>query len=190
MGEKCGHWMPRVKEPCNRRKGHPGRHQSARGMRSSNLKANYGITLAELEALIAFQGDVCAICRARFYVKPVLDHSHKTGEPRGAVCTRCNMLISRYEGTGYNRMSDKRPWPDDVLASIAAYLTDTPWQRYQRSERNARHSYLLAMPGLFMCSSCSTRRHKKAPQRDGVRGFPVREPKVCARPEVQSSAHT
>ncbi|MGW0169551.1 endonuclease VII domain-containing protein [Streptomyces sp. NPDC003343] len=50
--------------------------------------ARYGLTLDELDSLLAAQGDKCAICGSigRLHV----DHCHKTGAVRGLICGGCN----------------------------------------------------------------------------------------------------
>lgn len=51
----------------------------------------YGVTAGDYDALLRVQGGRCAICRARPRKKRLaLDHNHKTGAPRGLLCSRCN----------------------------------------------------------------------------------------------------
>lgn len=80
--------------------------------RNVQLKAMYGITLAEYEAILALQNGVCAIC-----AKPGsnlkkglhLDHNHVTGKNRGLLCGSCNTrLVSALE--------------DPLLEKAQAYL--------------------------------------------------------------------
>lgn len=59
-----------------------------------DLRAKYGISLAEYEAILAAQGGVCAICRQP-ETKPnathlAVDHDHGTGRVRGLLCNNCN----------------------------------------------------------------------------------------------------
>jgi Autographiviridae endonuclease VII len=78
------------------------------------LRSNYGITLAEYEALLAEQGGGCAICGVtepggrgkRFHV----DHDHETGAVRALLCHGCN--------TGLGAFGDDV----DRLMSAVAYL--------------------------------------------------------------------
>lgn len=68
-----------------------------------------------LHHLRKLQEGVCAICLAapaRFTV----DHCHKTGEIRGAICHRCNVVVSYYE---------RGPEPER-LPAVANYLHNPP----------------------------------------------------------------
>lgn len=60
------------------------------------LRARYGITLADYEAMLIEQDGACKICQQ----KPVrmrlsVDHCHATGKVRGLLCERCNSLLGR-----------------------------------------------------------------------------------------------
>jgi hypothetical protein len=73
--------------------------------RRTSLKAKYGITPDEFDALLAQQEGRCAICRSKdpgghtrrkgergeFHV----DHDHATGERRGLLCRKCNAGIGQ-----------------------------------------------------------------------------------------------
>lgn len=78
--------------------------------RAAHLKRKYGITQADYDALLAAQGDGCAICHndiqragaarsgqpSRWFC---VDHDHTTGKVRGLLCRRCNALAGWAEDT-------------------------------------------------------------------------------------------
>jgi hypothetical protein len=78
------------------------------------LKQQYGLTLAEYEAMLAEQGGVCLICgrdpQTAGRERLVVDHDHATGHVRGLLCHRCN------QGLGWFGDST------ELLASAARYL--------------------------------------------------------------------
>lgn len=65
--------------------------------RNKNLKRKYGIDTIEYDRMLKSQDGKCKICGTdrpgikgrRFAV----DHNHVTGEVRGLLCLRCNLLI-------------------------------------------------------------------------------------------------
>jgi len=69
-------------------------------IRNRELKRKYGISLDEYNQLVESQGDSCAICgttdkgvaRGKFRYWSV-DHNHATGEVRGLLCQKCNVLL-------------------------------------------------------------------------------------------------
>lgn len=67
--------------------------------RKNKLKRNFGITLAEYDALLLRQGGVCALCDGPCItgVRLAVDHDHKTGRVRGLLCLICNVGIGAYE---------------------------------------------------------------------------------------------
>ena len=81
--------------------------------RSHKLRL-YGLTLPEYEALLAQQGNRCAICRTSlplFSRETHVDHCHATGAVRGVLCHNCN-----------NGLGHFRDDPSYLEAAIA-YLT-------------------------------------------------------------------
>jgi hypothetical protein len=64
--------------------------------RRSLLKRLYGITLEQYDELLLKQDNSCAVCKRHkdeFTKSLAVDHDHKTGEIRGALCTHCNRTI-------------------------------------------------------------------------------------------------
>jgi len=93
------------------------------GSRHYHLKRRYGIGADEVEALIAAQGGVCAVCGT---AKPEhVDHDHLTGRVRGVLCFNCN--------GGLGQFRDRV----DVLKKAITYLEGTTWQR------------VLVQPGVY-----------------------------------------
>jgi hypothetical protein len=64
-------------------------------LKDAALLRNYGITLAERDALLAAQEGKCAICQAALVGNRNLhvDHCHATGAIRGLLCRSCNTAL-------------------------------------------------------------------------------------------------
>ena len=66
---------------------------------ADRLLREYGITVAQRDAMIAAQGDACKICRdsfdlnARGVLRPHIDHIHGTKIVRGMLDKECNLGI-------------------------------------------------------------------------------------------------
>lgn len=58
----------------------------------------YGLTWLDWNYLIASQGGKCALCDNDAIV---IDHDHKTGKTRQALCNGCNVGLSRLELDGW-----------------------------------------------------------------------------------------
>lgn len=85
--------------------------KAARAVRNSQMKADFGISLADFETMLSNQGGVCAICGERPKRRRLaVDHCHQTGRVRGLLCYSCNV------GIGALRDSP------DVIRSAIAYL--------------------------------------------------------------------
>jgi hypothetical protein len=82
-----------------------------------DLQKNYGMTVAEYDAILLAQGGVCAICSGtsndgrRLHV----DHNHATEENRGLLCNRCNLALER--------LDEIPDWHTKALNYLAKYLT-------------------------------------------------------------------
>jgi hypothetical protein len=80
--------------------------QQKRSKRNSMLKAKYGITLKEYEALLVVQDYGCAICHRKEGTRPLhVDHDHGTGKVRGLLCHQCNWYLGTIE-SGPNILSN------------------------------------------------------------------------------------
>jgi hypothetical protein len=65
---------------------------SAAGRRD-HLRNAYGMTVADLDAMLVAQHGVCAICQAAAAAH--VDHDHRSGRVRGLLCFRCNAAIGQ-----------------------------------------------------------------------------------------------
>lgn len=84
-----------------------------------HIQKTYGITSSEYWAIYEAQGGVCAICqRANGKVRRLaVDHDHKTGMIRGALCRTCNRQIlghSRDEIEFFERAAKYLRYPPAV----------------------------------------------------------------------------
>lgn len=59
------------------------------------LKAKYGLTVEAYDAMLAGQGNACAICEEQCATgrRLAVDHCHDTGRVRGLLCVRCNRAV-------------------------------------------------------------------------------------------------
>lgn len=64
---------------------------SAAARFNHNLWKRYRLTCAEFEAMLRRQDGRCAACG--YNGKLVVDHDHATGDVRGLLCLRCNLVM-------------------------------------------------------------------------------------------------
>lgn len=68
---------------------------------ASKIRRDYGLTIADYEAISAKQGHVCGICGGteihRKDGRLSVDHCHETNRVRGLLCHRCNVAIGLFE---------------------------------------------------------------------------------------------
>ena len=63
------------------------------------LRAAYGLTLEQVEAMIAAQNSACPICLEKITAQGkgknccAVDHDHDTGKVRGILCQSCNAAL-------------------------------------------------------------------------------------------------
>lgn len=117
--------------------------QSALRSRAKRLKDNYNLTPEEADAIYRHQGNVCAICRKpeRSGKRLSLDHCHKTGLIRGALCSNCNRVFGKLENRG---------WTVAYLYNLIAYLLNPPAIQ------------ALGKSVFGFAGRCGTKRHRKA----------------------------
>lgn len=88
-----------------------------RSRRSSQMKAQYGITLEQAEQYMITQWGRCAICTTHIEFgheerkhKACVDHDHETGFVRGLLCSPCNVSLGGFKDD------------PEVLRAAAEYL--------------------------------------------------------------------
>ena len=65
--------------------------------REYHLKRRYGITADDAALLLEDEGGRCAICRTELDVTTMhVDHDHRTGRVRGALCFNCNGGLGQF----------------------------------------------------------------------------------------------
>lgn len=65
-------------------------------IRSYKLKFNYGIVMEDYYRILKEQKNKCAICgrdQSEFDKIFGVDHDHITGNVRGLLCTKCNLML-------------------------------------------------------------------------------------------------
>jgi hypothetical protein len=77
-------------KPCHNAKGKATAKRLYGSTRDYHLRRRYGLTSADVDAMIEAQGGTCATCNA----KPEhVDHDHATGKVRGVLCFNCNQAL-------------------------------------------------------------------------------------------------
>lgn len=97
--------------------------------RQQRLSKLFNISLEEYDAILKFQGGLCAICK--FPPKTggnrlSVDHNHKTGLVRGLLCWNCNRALGR--------LGDDT----DRILAMAEYMVEPPAVRALGEERLGR----------------------------------------------------
>ena len=83
--------------------------------RERHIKTQYGLSRDDLQAMIAAQLGMCAICFRALPPTPHVDHDHVTGKVRAVLCFNCNGGLGQF-----------RDEPS-VLRRAAAYLEGDVW---------------------------------------------------------------
>lgn len=96
--------------------------KARRRTRLHNLQHNYGITMEDLETLLAKAGNRCPLCQRPFdldsrdhKLTPHVDHDHKTGQIRGLLCMNCNQGLGMFQDSL------------EILHRAFYYLKGEPW---------------------------------------------------------------
>jgi len=107
--------------PCHNAVGKETATRLYGSTREYHLRRRYGITMAEVDAMIADQGGMCAVCSG----KPEhVDHDHKTSRVRGILCFNCNQALGNVRDN------------PEVLQGLIDYLADatpTDFTAFQES---------------------------------------------------------
>lgn len=101
--------------PCHMARGVESKTRTHGSTRDYHLKRRYGLSSAEVAAMLAAQMGVCAICLA--VPDPIhVDHDHKTGRVRAILCFNCN--------GGLGQFKDRA----ELLRRGADYLEGNVWK--------------------------------------------------------------
>ena len=114
-------------KPCHNTRTRETRQRLYGGGRHYHLKRRYGISAAEVDAMIEEQGGLCLVCRER--PADHVDHDQLTGAVRGVLCFSCN--------GGLGQFRDRV----DIMANAIEYLERTTWQK------------TLESPGVYRLTS-------------------------------------
>jgi hypothetical protein len=98
--------------PCHNARGGVSKERVG-GSRTYHLRRRYGLSAQEVDALVAEQKGLCAICREASAEH--VDHDHETGRVRGILCFNCN--------GGLGQLRDRH----DLLTLAVAYLQGVTW---------------------------------------------------------------
>ena len=80
--------------------------------REHHLHTRYGLTIDDYNKMLSNQKGVCKICKALPTTssnnKLAVDHCHISGDVRGLLCTRCNVVIGQIENIAhlYDKIND------------------------------------------------------------------------------------
>ncbi|MDT3441697.1 endonuclease VII domain-containing protein [Pseudofrankia sp. BMG5.37] len=120
--------------PCNNARSYASARRLHGSTRSRALLLRYGLTEQDVEAMVAEQRGLCAICVERPAAH--VDHDHRAGWVRGVLCFTCNV--------GLGNFGD-----DEYGLRLAA--------RYLRMHQH-RGSPLMAAQGFRVCMCCGKRK--------------------------------
>jgi len=93
-------------------KAHPERFSY--NQRTARLRAKYGLSRAQLAALLERQNGRCPICQRELNTRFHIDHDHASGKVRGILCDACNKGLGHFGDSS------------GLLRAALAYLTKPP----------------------------------------------------------------
>ena len=87
--------------------------------RAKRLMDCFNLTIGMWEIVDNFQGSVCALCgkKQKSGKRLATDHRHSDGLIRGLLCSQCNRLLGKIEGTG---------WTVGTLVRLIQYIQTPP----------------------------------------------------------------
>jgi glutaredoxin len=126
-------------KPCHNARGKRS-VEGRGGSRNYHLKRRYGISAAEVDAMVEAQAGLCLVCRER--PAEHVDHDHLSGAVRGVLCFSCN--------GGLGLFRDRV----DIMSKAIDYLERTTWQKTLESPGVYR--LLSPRPAAAASSTSST----------------------------------
>ena len=84
-------WTKEKDDACKRR----WRERNPNANKIYHIRHRYGLSLEDAKQVVSGQFGSCQICGLT--KKLELDHDHTSGQIRGMVCRRCNLMIEALE---------------------------------------------------------------------------------------------
>lgn len=82
----------------------------AKARKDKLLLAQFGLDINQRNELLMSQNNKCGLCEKHLNV-PCLDHSHISGNVRGYLCHKCNLLLGQIENSGCKRwLENAKQW--------------------------------------------------------------------------------
>lgn len=94
--------------------------------RTYMLRHRYGLTPADVTAMIQMQEGRCGICSREMGTRPHIDHDHLTGRVRGILCPRCNLALGFIEALGVEQLREYLCRPSNV-PQLTSRLKQPGW---------------------------------------------------------------
>jgi hypothetical protein len=90
---------PEALKERNRESAARHRASSTNTIKLRYMRARYGLTIEEYDAIVAAQDGLCRICRKTpngRWKRLAVDHDHSTGRVRGLLCHACNAGLGHF----------------------------------------------------------------------------------------------